>query len=153
MFIDLDDLKYINDTYGHAMGDRALLATAQILQTTYRQSDLVARLGGDEFVVLHLCSATDCADTILDRLQDHLREYNSRPQDHPFQLSLSVGFAWYDPRYPLTLEELLQEADEMMYDRKKEKKQKLKSLLLSGAAGVRTLQNSETTLTEELRRA
>ncbi len=127
MFIDLDDLKCINDMYGHAMGDRALVDTAQVLQTTYRQSDLIARLGGDEFVVLHICSTTDCADAILDRLQDHLRLYNSTPQDHPFQLSLSVGFAWYDPHYPMDLEELLKEADEMMYARKKAKKAKLKT--------------------------
>ena len=97
------------------------------MQTTYRQSDLIARLGGDEFVVLHLCSAADCADAILDRLQDHLSEYNATPKDHPFKLSLSVGYAWYDPDYPLTLEELLKEADEMMYARKKEKKAKLKT--------------------------
>jgi len=127
MFIDLDDFKYINDMYGHAMGDRTLVDTAQVLQTTYRQSDLIARLGGDEFVVLHYCSGWDCAETILERLQDHLRLYNSTPQDHPLQLSLSVGFAWYDPRYPVGLEELLKEADGMMYERKKAKKAKLRT--------------------------
>ncbi len=153
LFADLDDLKFINDTYGHAMGDRALLAVTQILQTTYRQSDLIARLGGDEFVVLHLCSTADCADVILDRLQDHLSGYNATPQDHPFQVSLSVGYAWYDPHYPLTLEELLKVADEMMYARKKEKKAKLKTLPSSDPTEVRALQNPGTELTKELRRA
>jgi two-component system, cell cycle response regulator len=127
MFIDLDEFKYINDMYGHAMGDRTLMDIAQVLQTSYRQSDLIARLGGDEFVVLNVCSATDCADAILGRLEDHLRLYNSSPQDHPFQVSLSVGFAWYDPHYPVGLEELLMEADEMMYESKKAKKAQLQT--------------------------
>jgi two-component system, cell cycle response regulator len=137
IFADLDDLKSINDTHGHSMGDRALLAASQILQTTYRQSDLVARLGGDEFVVLHLCSSNDCVDVILNRLQDHLRQYNSTSEDHPFEISLSIGFAWYDPCYPVTLEELLKEADEMMYTRKKEKKAKLHSRPPSGPTEAR----------------
>jgi diguanylate cyclase (GGDEF)-like protein len=144
LFADLDDLKSINDTYGHAMGDQALVAAARILQTTCRQSDLVARLGGDEFAVLHFCSTKDCTDAILGRLQAHLREYNATSQDHPFKLSLSTGFAWYDPRYPLSLEELLREADEMMYARKKEKKLKLISLAPSTSIHAGSRENSET---------
>jgi diguanylate cyclase (GGDEF)-like protein len=139
VFADLDGLKAINDTYGHDMGDQAITAAAQILQATYRQSDLVARLGGDEFVVLHYCSSESCADTILKRLQDQLRLYNSQPSGHPFQLSLSVGFSWFDPRHPLDLEELLKEADEMMYAQKKEKKGGLPTSPSAGptAFGVR----------------
>jgi two-component system, cell cycle response regulator len=146
IFADLDGLKTINDTYGHDMGDQAILATAQILQTAYRQSDLVARLGGDEFVVLHYCSSGDCADTIMERLRDQLRTYNSNFHGQPFKLSLSVGFAWFDPRYPSPLEELLREADEMMYARKKEKKVRQQTSPLSGPIVIGSSQNSETTL-------
>jgi diguanylate cyclase (GGDEF)-like protein len=146
IFADLDGLKSINDTHGHAMGDLALLATAGVLKTTFRSSDLIARLGGDEFVILYNCSANDCTNSILDRLQKNLHTYNATAQDHPFKLSLSVGYAWYDPRYPLSLEELLQEADEMMYTRKKAKKANLLSLAPStpGAAGPR--KNSKTAM-------
>jgi two-component system cell cycle response regulator len=143
LFADLDGLKVINDSYGHGMGDQAIVNAAQILQTTFRQSDLVARLGGDEFVVLHYCSGRDCADHILGRLQDHLRVYNSTSNDHPFKLSLSVGFAWYDPHYPLALENLLKEADEMMYARKKEKKTRLQTSAPSDAVAKGPHQNSE----------
>jgi diguanylate cyclase (GGDEF)-like protein len=127
IYADLDDFKAINDTYGHAMGDRALVAAAQILKNSYRHSDLIARFGGDEFVVLYVCSASDSGSAILDRLEDRLILYNSSSQDHPFQLSFSVGFSWYDPHYPLGLEELLMEADEMMYESKKAKKAQLQT--------------------------
>jgi two-component system, cell cycle response regulator len=122
LFADFDGLKFINDSYGHAMGDKALVATANILQSTYRQADLIARLGGDEFVMLLVCSATDCAAAILERLQEHLCVYNDATENCPFQVSLSVGFSWFDPRYPLPLEDLIKEADEMMYAQKREKK-------------------------------
>ncbi|HAY21181.1 MAG TPA: hypothetical protein DCY27_03255 [Desulfobacterales bacterium] len=123
MFIDLDDLKAVNDLYGHAMGDRVLVATANILGTVFRQSDLVARLGGDEFVVLYLCSNADAPEAVVERLQKRLRQYNACPKEHPNNLSFSIGFAWYNPGCPVPLEELLQEADDMMYAQKKAKKQ------------------------------
>lgn len=144
LFADLDDLKYINDTFGHAMGDQALMAAGRILQTTCRQSDLVARMGGDEFAVLHFCAAKDCTEAIMNRVQAHLQEYNATTQDRLFQLSLSVGYAWYDPRYPLSLQELLREADEMMYARKKEKKAKLISLARLAPVPAAPQKNSET---------
>lgn len=121
MFIDLDDLKYINDTFGHAMGDRAIIAAAQILQITYRQSDIIARLGGDEFAVLHICNSENCCDIMQERLEKNLEEYNSLPE-YPFTLSLSIGFAYFDPDQPLALEDLLAQADVRMYEHKKGKK-------------------------------
>ena len=53
-FIDLDGMKRINDELGHEFGDQALIATARILKSTFRASDLIARLGGDKFIVLGL---------------------------------------------------------------------------------------------------
>ncbi len=121
MFIDLDDLKYINDTFGHAMGDRAIIAAARLLQTTYRQSDIVARLGGDEFAVLHICSSENCCEVLQERLEKNLAEYNSC-QEHPYIISLSIGFACFDPDQPLDLEGMLAQADARMYEQKKAKK-------------------------------
>ncbi len=121
MFIDLDDLKHINDTFGHAMGDRAIIAAAQVLQTTYRQSDIIARLGGDEFAVLHICASTNCCDILQDRLEKNLADFNALP-DHPFTLSLSIGYAYFDPDQPLTLTELLIQADANRYEQKRTRK-------------------------------
>ncbi|MGQ9921300.1 MAG: GGDEF domain-containing response regulator [Desulfobacca sp.] len=121
LFIDLDDLKHINDTFGHAMGDRAILATAQILQTTYRQSDIIARLGGDEFAVLQICKAEDANGILQERLEQNIKEYNALAE-HPFTLSLSSGFAHFDPSRPQDLEDLLAQADAKMYEQKYAKK-------------------------------
>lgn len=121
MFIDLDDLKYINDTYGHAMGDRAIIATAQILQASYRQSDVIGRLGGDEFAVLHICKDFHCSEVLRERLEKHVEQYNALPE-HPFNLSFSVGFSHYDPKKHTSLKEMLAEADAAMYEEKKAKK-------------------------------
>ena len=123
MFLDLDDLKYINDTFGHAMGDRAIIATAQILQATYLQSDIIARLGGDEFAVLQICNSENCCNILQERLEKNLQEYNSLPE-HPFTLSLSIGFAYFNPEQPKDLEELLAQADAQMYEHKKARKEK-----------------------------
>lgn len=131
MFADLDGLKYINDTYGHAMGDRAIIAAAHLLQNTYRQSDIIARLGGDEFAVLHICSSVNCCNTLMERLQENLDKYNNT-LDQPFRLSFSTGFAFYDPKQPLTLEQMLAQADALMYEKKKAKKAASQGLPAAG---------------------
>jgi len=121
MFIDLDNFKYINDTFGHALGDRALVAAAQIFQATFRQSDIIARLGGDEFAILHICSTANCCQTLQKRLEEQVAAFNALP-DQPFPLDFSIGFAYYDPSAPLSLEEMLTQADAAMYEMKKAKK-------------------------------
>jgi len=75
-FIDLDGLKYINDTYGHEEGDRALKRTADILKKTFRDSDIIARLGGDEFAVL-VSDNEELPEIIITRLQQRTNEENS----------------------------------------------------------------------------
>jgi diguanylate cyclase (GGDEF)-like protein/PAS domain S-box-containing protein len=75
IFFDLDRLKLINDTYGHLEGDRAIADTAQLLSSTFRESDLVARLGGDEFCVLALGPPAAFAQTMR-RFERALDEHN-----------------------------------------------------------------------------
>src|SRR5260370_8965602 len=77
-FADLDDLKQINDTAGHAVGDRALRDTAAILRQTFRESDLVARIGGDEYAVLVRHAWPDTAAVPALRLKRHERDFNRR---------------------------------------------------------------------------
>jgi len=69
LYADLDDLKRINDTLGHKEGDSVLLAAADILKTTYRESDIIARIGGDEFVILPIGTTNDNVRTATARLQ------------------------------------------------------------------------------------
>jgi GGDEF domain-containing protein len=68
LFCDLDNLKQINDSYGHVEGDGALVRTADTLEQTFRHSDVLARLGGDEFAVLALEASSQYRNVILDRL-------------------------------------------------------------------------------------
>lgn len=121
LFADLDGMKQINDTFGHKEGDKALVQTATLLKQTFRGSDIVARLGGDEFVVLATEAAQGDSAVMVARLQRQFEEYNARGK-HPYQLSLSVGVATSDPLQPPSLEELMNKADQRLYDQKRARK-------------------------------
>ncbi len=122
-FADIDGMKWINDTLGHAIGDQALQDTAKLLKKTFRASDIIARVGGDEFVCLSVDAAPDETATILARLQQHIAEANRTPS-RPYTLSLSIGAAVFDPANPSDLDTLLAEADRQMYIAKKSKNEK-----------------------------
>ena len=121
IFADLDDLKGINDSLGHPEGDLALIKTANILRKTFRDSDIIARLGGDEFAVLAIETHADDINTLSTRLRKGIAAANNQA-NRRFELSLSVGIARYDPDHPCALEELLQQADTLMYDQKMQAK-------------------------------
>jgi diguanylate cyclase (GGDEF)-like protein len=118
IFFDLDGMKQINDTYGHREGDLALIESAEILRTTFRQSDVLARIGGDEFAVLALETSEVRADLLFARLQDTLNERNARGH-RPYALSFSMGITSYEPGRSSSVEELLAQADRMMYQQKR----------------------------------
>jgi diguanylate cyclase (GGDEF)-like protein/PAS domain S-box-containing protein len=120
IFLDLDGLKRINDSLGHAVGNQAIIIAAQILTDTFRDSDIIARFGGDEFVVLAMDSDAEDPGTVLQRLQAqtvrHMADSNTL-----FQLSLSMGIAHSTAARPCTLDELLEQADAQMYITKQAK--------------------------------
>lgn len=121
IFADLDGMKDINDTLGHRQGDSALVDTARILRKTFRESDIIARYGGDEFIILSLENTESGAELFENRLREHL-EYHNKHESRPYTLSLSTGFAHSDPENPLSIEDLLVEADHIMYEQKNGKK-------------------------------
>lgn len=118
-FVDMDELKKINDSFGHKMGDQALRTIASILKKSFRSSDVIGRLGGDEFTVLAIDTAGD-TDHIILRLQESIEQHNLA--DPLLPLSLSMGVARYDPKNGKTLEELLDEADRALYLQKRGKR-------------------------------
>ena len=119
--VDMDNLKDINDTFGHSEGDMALTETADILRKSFRESDIVARIGGDEFLVL-LTAADDISREVAGvRLQKCLDIRNARGNSG-YALSFSFGTSCYSPKCPCSLHELLVEADKSMYRDKKRKK-------------------------------
>jgi len=115
---DVDDLKAVNDSLGHAAGDEILKRAASILKKSFRESDCVARIGGDEFAVLLPKTDEAAVKEALDRIRYHLRQDN---QDHHIPLSLSLGMAMAN--YGLSLSQALKEADKMMYEYKFFKKE------------------------------
>jgi diguanylate cyclase (GGDEF)-like protein len=117
LFCDVDNLKKINDTYGHAEGDLALIRTADALDQSFRGSDVISRLGGDEFVVLALESSNQTQETILRRLERNLKK--SSAAESRYELSVCVGVARFDPKSSITLGELMVQADKAMYDKKR----------------------------------
>ncbi len=118
LYADMDNLKEINDTFGHQEGDNALIETANILKNTYRESDIIARIGGDEFVVYPAGCSEESIEAVAGRLQEKLDIYNS-DKDNGYNLSISVGISCYDPKSPCTIDELLAKADKLMYEQKK----------------------------------
>lgn len=118
LYTDLDNLKTINDTLGHAEGDSALIEAANLLKNNYRESDIIARIGGDEFVVIPVGSAGDTVEIISARLQKALDIHNDK-SNRNYSLSMSAGIAYYDPAQPCSITELISQADKLMYEHKK----------------------------------
>jgi diguanylate cyclase (GGDEF)-like protein len=120
-FADVDNLKEINDTYGHQEGDLALVHAADALEQTFRNSDVIARLGGDEFAVLALEASCEDREVILGRLEKNIKGSNGG--ESRYDLSLSVGMSRFDPKHPVSLGKLIASADEAMYEEKKSRPQ------------------------------
>jgi len=119
-FADLDDLKGVNDSAGHAVGDRALRDTAALLRQTFRDSDLVARIGGDEYAVLVRNAGSASAEVLAERLKRQVRDFNRRAA-RPYQLSISLGFAAHKASTLGSVAGLLDRADRALYRDKRRK--------------------------------
>lgn len=122
-FGDLDGLKSINDSYGHAEGDRAIVAIASILGSSFRRADAVARLSGDEFCVLMMSGEefTSGVALPLERFYSALTEHNAGP-DHEYELSMSIGVATTVANGETDIEHLIAEADAKMYATKAQRR-------------------------------
>jgi diguanylate cyclase (GGDEF)-like protein len=121
LFFDLNGFKAINDTYGHAEGDRALATFAELLRTSLRDSDVIGRLGGDEFVALLTDSTLAGTAEILRRLQQGLNRLNGKLQ-RGYDIRYSVGQVEFDVQRHVSISTLLAQADAAMYAHKQASK-------------------------------
>lgn len=121
VYADLDNMKPINDRYGHEAGDRAIAQVGGLLERTWRGSDLIARLGGDEFCALLVGAESEQASAAAERLQEALTAHNQATAE-PFDLSVSLGLATIEPSESTTLAELVDAADQRMLAAKRDRK-------------------------------
>jgi diguanylate cyclase (GGDEF)-like protein/PAS domain S-box-containing protein len=122
LYLDLDDLKAINDRFGHNIGDEALIDAANILKHAFRGSDIIARIGGDEFAVLlteH--SDSDIEPIITNNIRERFHIHNEQG-GRSYELAFSMGIARFNPLHPGSVSDLLIRADAAMYENKKQKK-------------------------------
>jgi diguanylate cyclase (GGDEF)-like protein len=114
-YIDLDNFKDINDSYGHSTGDYILQLVGGTFTQSLRKSDTVARIGGDEFVILLPDVDQQSAQTVIPKIKDTVQ---SKTKQHRFEVTLSIGvLICLHP--PETADEMITLADDLMYEVKK----------------------------------
>jgi diguanylate cyclase (GGDEF)-like protein len=121
LFADMDNLKKVNDEYGHDEGDRALLEIADSLRAVFRESDIIARISGDEFVVMGVVTQKKGVNTAKTRLRAHLA-FLDGVRGSPYTISLSIGDVCVVPGENTSVAEMLKKADKKMYEEKQKKK-------------------------------
>ncbi len=120
VYADMDNLKIINDEFGHDEGDYSLKIIAQTLTESFRQTDVVARMGGDEFAAFAIVNQEDFPQVIRERIRTVLEELNQN--DKPYLVDMSVGTAEFIIDENSDLERILSEADDSLYLEKRHKK-------------------------------
>ncbi len=121
ILIDINDFKYINDTFGHCTGDLALSAAAELLKNSIREKDFIARFGGDEFCLVLDASTTHDLEAVVSRIKRQLKLYNESG-NHIYSLGFSMGYAVYPYHLHLSPKEYLKQIDLLMYEDKKKYK-------------------------------
>jgi len=121
MFMDMDGLKFINDSYGHNEGDKAISAFSDILKETLREEDILGRIGGDEFVVLSSVKSVEDGELLVKRVRNRLNEYN-RMNLHPYDVQGSIGYMILESATKECFEDAMLSADILLYNEKNDKK-------------------------------
>ena len=122
--LDLDDLKPVNDTFGHPAGDQLLRAITEVVLRTVRATDLAGRYGGDEFVVLLPETDAEGAFVVAEKLRRDISTLSVRVQDRAVRTSVSLGMVSF-PDDGKTIEELLSAVDAAMYEAKRRGKNQI----------------------------
>ncbi|GKU25090.1 diguanylate cyclase [Clostridium folliculivorans] len=115
---DLNRLKKINDFHGHKEGDEAIRTAANLLRMSFGKDDIVAHISGDEFIAIAVNKASKVdAKVIIDFINHNFNKYNQY-SDKTYPLSISIGYSIYKPNVKTTFENMIHEADIMLYDAK-----------------------------------
>ena len=121
IYLDIDNLKALNDTYGHQAGDLGIIALAKSMKRLLRESDLIARVGGDEFVVLSLSKEMKDLEGLATRISQHYQHVITNQKDL-YLLDVSIGYKLFESNDSLSVKAMLDETDKLMYQSKQLKK-------------------------------
>jgi len=135
MLVDFDEFKEVNDTFGHAVGDRVLRRVADILLSEVRNIDLPARFGGDEYAVILPEVNWRGAMTVAQRLMHRVRREPVRADDQLVQISVSIGMASFPEHGNRDSAQILAEADKALYRAKSSGKGRI---VIAGEEAVNT---------------
>ena len=124
ILMDLDDLKAINDSYGHRAGDSALSSVGTVISQTLRKVDISARYGGDEFSVILPNTDKRGSLIVAEKIRSSLKKIPLKLKGQEVTLTLSIGIATY-PDNGTTREDLIEKADRALYESKNEGKDKV----------------------------
>jgi diguanylate cyclase (GGDEF)-like protein len=123
-YIDLDNLKLINDKYGHNVGDSYIVTISEILKTSIRENDYAVRMGGDEFMlILPLCKYEDVENIVFKKIRNKISIKNKEllAENKP-AINISYGISEYKDKLYKNIDSFISSADEKMYKNKKMKK-------------------------------
>ena len=143
VMMDLDHYKTFNDTLGHQMGDKILVATARAIRATLRASDVAARYGGDEFVLLLPHTSVQLAVTVTQRIRDQIAAWRTQYTHVGRELTLSMGLSNLHHDNPASADALVCMADQALYAAKQAGRNRLviyRNLKQDIAAGNETMQ-------------
>ena len=119
--LDLDGLKKINDTYGHDAGDNAIVQVANAMRQASERREVCIRSGGDEYLFFGIAEKESDAAAFIQRVEEYLDEYNQR-NAWPYEVACSCGYCVHPAREIHSLEEMVTEADKLLYQVKARKK-------------------------------
>ena len=124
LYADMDNLKIVNDEFGHDEGDYSIKTIAKVLSESFRSSDVVGRMGGDEFAAFAMINKDSCTEMIRDRIQKTMQEFNDQ-SNKPYYVNISIGVQEFIIDDTVEFEKILKKADAELYIEKKEKKKKI----------------------------
>ena len=114
---DLDELKEINDIYGHSEGDNAIIMIARALEAASGNNETIARFGGDEYIVAGACPSEEYGNEFIKKVNQFIDNYN-KTSGKPYTLRTSCGIYMAVPDRTMSLDEFISTADRIMYDEK-----------------------------------
>lgn len=125
--IDMDNLKYINDVYGHSHGDLALQTIADAMRAAAQKEEICARIGGDEFEVFGYDYDTEQAEQYISRFRQYLADFN-RNSRLPYSVDASLGYTISTPADSYSLEHYMKTSDKLLYQNKRKRKKQFGNL-------------------------